>query len=49
MQTKQPENKPVKICPSLETLKSMHNIQVTPWKPKVNGQISGTFNLKVTY
>lgn len=48
MQTKQPETKPVKICPSLETLKSMYNIQVTPWKPK-DGQISETINLKVTY
>jgi len=30
MQTKQLENKPVKICPSFETLKAMYNVQVTP-------------------
>lgn len=34
MQTNQTTTKPVKICPSLETLKSMYNIQVTPWKKK---------------
>lgn len=49
MKTKQPENKPVKICPSFETLKAMRNIQVTPWKQPVNGQISGTINLKINY